>query len=90
MNLPDFLTQDAHGDIRLTGHRIGLFHVVRAYNDGCSPQELAAEFPTLPLALIQQVITFYLENRPEVDDYVTRYQADLDRQRDLASRRKYI
>lgn len=29
MNLPDFLTQHADGDIRLTGHRIGLYSVVR-------------------------------------------------------------
>jgi hypothetical protein len=38
MNLPEFLTSDDGGFINLTGHRIGLHHVVRVYEDGCSPE----------------------------------------------------
>jgi uncharacterized protein (DUF433 family) len=86
MDLPEFLVQDAQGDIRLTGHRIGLFHVVTLYKKGYAPAMLAAEFPTLPLALIHQVISLYLANRPGVDEYVRSYQADLDRQRAQAPR----
>ena len=29
MNLPEFLTRDTDGEIRLTGHRIGLYTVAR-------------------------------------------------------------
>jgi uncharacterized protein (DUF433 family) len=86
MNLPDFL-QDTSGEIRLTGHRIGLFHVVHYYNEGFSPEMLLAQFPSLPLALIHKVIAFYLENRPEVDAYVAAYRDESSRQRAANPRR---
>src|SRR5262245_35420315 len=31
MTLPDFLSIDEHGEIRLAGHRVGLFHLVHYY-----------------------------------------------------------
>jgi hypothetical protein len=34
MDLPDFLTRWPDGEIVLTGHRIGLYHVVRCYMVG--------------------------------------------------------
>jgi uncharacterized protein (DUF433 family) len=80
MNLPDFLTRHAYGEIRLTGHRIGLLHVVDLYNEGYSPEMLLGEFPSLSLALIHKVIALYLENRPEVDAYISRCHAEIERQ----------
>lgn len=80
MNLPDFLT-NADGDIRLSGHRIGLYHVVCAYNDGESAEMIACRYPTLPLSLVHKVIAFYLENQTEVDAYVSACAAELDEQR---------
>ncbi len=80
MNLPDFLINHADGEIRLSGHRIGLYHVVDRYQEGYSPEMLHEEFPTLPLALIHEVIAFYLENQTEVDAYVAAYRAELERQ----------
>jgi uncharacterized protein (DUF433 family) len=84
MNLPDFLTEHLDADIRLTGHRIGLFHVVKYYNEGYSPEMLVEQFPTLELALIHKVIAFYLENRAEVDAYVANYHTELEQQRATA------
>lgn len=81
MTLPDFLTQDADGEIRLTGHRIGLLHVVHYYNEGYSPEMLVGQYPTLPLALVHKVIAFYLENQTEVDTYIAQCKAELARQR---------
>jgi uncharacterized protein (DUF433 family) len=80
MTLPEFLTQDLHGDIRLTGHRLGLYHVVERYQEGYSPEMLQEEYPTLPLALIHKVLAFYLENQAEVDAYATAYRAELEHQ----------
>ncbi|MGH7200293.1 MAG: DUF433 domain-containing protein [Planctomycetaceae bacterium] len=96
MTLPEFLTQTADGEILLTGHRIDLFHVVHYYNEGYSPEMLATQYPSLSLALIHKVIAFYLENRQEVDEYVSRYRADLEQQRaagkhlDVASLRQRL
>lgn len=34
VQLPEFLTQAQDGEIRLTGHCIGLYHLVQHYNEG--------------------------------------------------------
>jgi uncharacterized protein (DUF433 family) len=80
MILADFLSQDKYGYIHLTGHRIGLMHVVDLYNQGYSPEMLLDHFPTLSLALIHKTIGFYLENQAEVDAYIAECRAEIDRQ----------
>jgi uncharacterized protein (DUF433 family) len=79
MNLPDFLTQGQKGELRLTGHRIDLFHFVDFYNEGNSAEMLLGLFPTLNLALIHKVIAFYLENKADVDAYVTHCETEIER-----------
>ncbi|MGH7168886.1 MAG: DUF433 domain-containing protein [Gemmataceae bacterium] len=80
MILPDFLTQQADGDIRLSGHRIGLYTVVRLYREGRNAEQIAEELESLGLALVYKVLAFYLENKVEVDAYVDAYTAELERQ----------
>jgi uncharacterized protein (DUF433 family) len=75
MTLPDSLTQHPHGELRLTGHRIGLEHVVQFYKQGFSPEMLHQQYPTLSLALIHRVIAFYLDNQADVDSYVAQCAA---------------
>jgi uncharacterized protein (DUF433 family) len=87
MILSDFLSQDATGEIRLTGHRIGLFHLVHYYNEGYSPEMLVCQFPTLPLSLVHKAIAFYLENPEEVDAYVHSCRDQLSQQRQANSKR---
>jgi uncharacterized protein (DUF433 family) len=79
MTLPDYLTTDAFGYIHLSGHRIGLRHVVELYRDHYTPEMLRDHFPTLPLALIHKVIAFYLENQTEVDAYVKTSQETVEK-----------
>jgi len=81
MNLPEFLSHEPTGEIRLRGHRIGLYHVVQYYNDGYSAEMLVCQYPTLPLALIYKVIGYYLDNKPDVDAYITACQESLRQQR---------
>jgi uncharacterized protein (DUF433 family) len=80
MELPDFLIDHPDGEIRLTGHRIGLYTVVRDYKEGRSVREIAEEYPTLSADLIRQVIAFYEENRSQVDAYVDSCEKELMRQ----------
>jgi len=82
MTLPDFLTRIAPNEIFLTGHRIGLHHVVHFYNEGYSPEMLVGQFPTLPLSLVHKVIAFYLENRADLDAHFAEVEKILSRQRD--------
>ena len=79
MDLPTFLTRDPDGEIRLTGHRIGLYTVVRRLQEGESPAAIAADLSLSP-DLVGQVSDFARANRAEVEAYVAEYRADLERQ----------
>ena len=79
MNLPDFLTLHEFGAIRLTGHRIGLEHVIERYREEYTPEMIHDHYPTLPLELIQKVLDFYEANRAEADAYVNWCEAEYDR-----------
>ncbi|MHB1424933.1 MAG: DUF433 domain-containing protein [Gemmataceae bacterium] len=81
MNLPEFLTEWSFGEIVLTGHRIGLYHVMVFHRDGYTAEMLHEQFPSLPLNLIEKVLAFARENQAEVDAYVDRCQAEIDRLR---------
>ncbi len=78
MKLPDFLTEGELGEIRLTGHRIDLMHVVEDYNDGLSAEDLVVQFPTLSLDQINTVLAFYHANKAAVDAYVAQCQAEIE------------
>jgi uncharacterized protein (DUF433 family) len=79
MDLPDFLTRTKFDEIRLTGSRIGLLHIVREYKKGASAEQVALTYPTLSICQIEQVFEFYLSNRAAVDEYVREYEAEMDR-----------
>jgi uncharacterized protein (DUF433 family) len=79
MELPDFLTRNRYGEIRLTGHRIGLLHILDLYNGGASAEGILCQLPTLSLPLVHKIIAFYLENQPELDAYISNATADIDR-----------
>jgi uncharacterized protein (DUF433 family) len=79
MELPDFLTRGALGEIRLTGHRIDLMHVLDCCREGLTPEQIHEEYPSLPLPLILQVLDFYRDHRPEVDAYVRQCQEEIER-----------
>lgn len=81
MDLPDYLTRDLDGFIRLTGHRIGLHDIVLLYEEGYSPEMLLGQFPTLSLALIHKVLAFYLDNQNEVGRYASGQIEATERQR---------
>jgi uncharacterized protein (DUF433 family) len=78
--LPDFLTEDSDGEVRLAGHRIGLYTVVRLYDEGCSAEAIAEELPSPPPELVRRVIAFYLAHPKQVEPYTEAYRAELERQ----------
>jgi uncharacterized protein (DUF433 family) len=80
MKLPDFLTEWPFGEIVVTGHRIGLYHVISHYKEGMNVEQLHDQFDTLEPELIQKVLDFYRANQAEVDAYMAETEAELDRQ----------
>lgn len=65
----DFLGEDA---IRIAGTRVGIETVVRDYDQGASPEEIALRYPTLSLEQIHATITYYLAHQAAVQVYVER------------------
>ncbi len=81
MILPGVLTSDPDGYIHVTGHRIGLIDLVHYHNQGYSSALLLQQFPSLSMAVIEEVISYYLGNREEVDNYVADVLAEIELQR---------
>lgn len=75
------LAEDASGVIRVENTRVTLDSVVLAYCEGASPEEIAERFPAITLTAVYAAITFYLQNRTEVDAYLKRREAETQRGR---------
>jgi uncharacterized protein (DUF433 family) len=74
MQLEDYFDFLSPTDIRIKGHRIGIDTVLSYYLEGYTPEEIAANLPTLSLEKIHATITYYFHNRPQIDTYL----AELD------------
>lgn len=72
MHLADYLEIVSPEVIRLKGHRIGLEQIIERYHLGASPEQIALDFPGVSLEMIYGTIAYYLHNRAEVDDYLSR------------------
>jgi uncharacterized protein (DUF433 family) len=64
------LKVDAEGTVRVRGTRVTLDTVVGAFNDGCTAEEIMLSYPTLKLADIYAVISYYLRHREKVDAFL--------------------
>jgi len=64
------LKQWADGSIRIGNTRVTLDTLISFYNQGESADELAAGFPTVPLADIHATIAYYLKHREHFDAYL--------------------
>lgn len=59
------------GGYWIAGTRVSLESIVRAFQDGLSPETIVAEcFPILSLEQIYGAITFYLAHRAEIDAHL--------------------
>jgi uncharacterized protein (DUF433 family) len=66
------LSTDEAGVLRVAGTRVPLDSVIHAFDEGATPEEIAQDFPTLELASVYSVISYYLQNRAEVEQYLAR------------------
>src|ERR687885_533606 len=61
------LTPSPDGVVCVTGTRVPLETVIRAFHQGATIEEIAQDFPTVTLAQVYAVLAFYLAHRHEVD-----------------------
>lgn len=62
----------ADGAIRVSGTRVTLDSILSAFNDGATPEEIAQQYPTVPLADIYHLIGYCLRHAAETEEYLRR------------------
>lgn len=70
------LKADSSGTIRVGGTRVRLDTIVYAFNQGYTAEEILSQFPALELADIYGVISYYLNNREAVDEYIQQQEIE--------------
>jgi uncharacterized protein (DUF433 family) len=73
------------------GARVSLDSLLYAFLDGSTPEEIVQQYPSLRLADVYTIIAYYLQNRAELDGYLSDRKAqraqlhkELDPRHDLA------
>jgi uncharacterized protein (DUF433 family) len=64
------LNVDSQGTVRVGGTRVSLDTVIGAFHHGATPEEIVQDYSSLRLGDVYAAITFYFQNRPEVDSYL--------------------
>ena len=64
------LRRDASGSLRVGHSRVLLELVIRAFQDGATPEAIAQRYPTATLADIYAVIAYYLRHREAIEAYL--------------------
>jgi len=66
------LTAGPDGVVRVTGTRVSLETIVTSFDAGATPEEIAQQYASVDLASVYGVISYVLDHRREVDEYMTR------------------
>lgn len=64
------LRQDASGALRIGHSRVLVDLVIRAFQDGATPEAIAQRYPTVTLADVYAVLAYYLRHREEIEAYL--------------------
>src|SRR3989475_11840443 len=66
------LREDPEGAVRVGDSRVLLELVIRAFQDGATPETIVQRYSTLGLPDVYAVIAYYLRHRGEVERYLAR------------------
>ena len=64
------LVSDGDGVIRVSGTRVPLETVIAAFRDGATPEEIAQQYPSIPLGDLYEVIGYYLRHEEDLRTYL--------------------
>lgn len=64
------LVYDKNGVVKVGRTRVTLDTIVKAFIRGATAEEIAQQYPSVSLADIYATISYYLQNRKEVDTYL--------------------
>ena len=68
------LKTDKDGVVRVGETRITLDTIISAFNEGATAEEIVLQYPSLKLADVYSVISYYLRKRPEIEEYLNQRQ----------------
>lgn len=77
------LHEDASGALRVGNSQVLLELVIRAFQDGATPETIYQRYPTAGLAEIYAVIAYYLRHPQDIDAYLAKRE---QRAQDLRQR----
>ena len=72
------LREEATGAVRVGSSQVLLELVIRAFQDGATPESIVQRYSTLALSDVYAVIAYYLRHRTEVEDYLVRREQQAD------------
>ncbi len=75
------LAPDSQGVVRAANTRVTLDTVVTAFLEGCTPEEIAEQYPVLELPDIYLTIGYYLKHQNEVHAYLKERQLQAEANR---------
>jgi uncharacterized protein (DUF433 family) len=81
------LRTDDHGVIRIGGSRVTLDSVIAVFETGATPEDIVRSFPTLDLADVYAVVTYFLRHEPEIREYLARRHEQEEEARAESDRR---
>ena len=64
------LREDTTGALRVGRSRVLVDLVIRAFQDGATPEAIAQRYPTATLADLYAVIAYYLRHQADLDAYL--------------------
>lgn len=68
------LAFDKNGVVKVGGTRVTLDTVVKAFARGATAEEIAQQYPSTSLPDVYATISYYLQNRLQVDEYLRKRQ----------------
>lgn len=86
------LQEDNAGALRVGETRVLLELVIRAFQDGATPEAIAQRYDTLMLSDVYAVIAYYLRHRSDVEEYLAsrEHQGNENQQQFATSQRPVI
>jgi len=68
---PTPLTTDDNGVVHVGETRVTLDTVIATFLNGATAEEIAQQYPTLKLADVYAVISYYLRHKEEIETYLS-------------------
>lgn len=75
------LTETQAGVLRVGDSRVSLDTVILAFTQGATPEQIVEDYDSLELSEVYAVVSYYLQNREEVENYLERRKVERDQLR---------